>query len=660
MKKKHIAYIILVCFIIIYCFWVDDACCQTSFPEPVKVINEAGESLDFAWAGGMNSCQFGSIDMNFDGTKDLFVFDRNGNRILTFINNGNPGTDCYDYDPEYASLFPELVEWAILIDYNHDGLEDIFTYSPGYAAMRVYKNISVNSLAFELEVTPYLTSFQGGMHTNILVTYVDYPGIVDLDGDGDLDILTFWGLGSFVELHKNLSIEKYGNADSLDYEKTESCWGYFAESEESNIITLDTCFGWEHNRSDFTSRLPHTGSTFFMLDTDADQVFELALGDVDYPNVIFLKNGGTPDSAYMISQDPEFPATSLPIRLFSMPVLAYLDIGSSEMPQFERVHHDFALLSEKGLVGIHPAFADLDGDQDADMLVGNEHGTLLFYENTAGPGQSMNMVFRQSEFQQIDVGKFSTPQLVDLDRDELTDLVVGEEGGTIYFYKNYGTQQSPDFQFITDSLGKIDVTDPSLSLYGYSVPTFFKTAGGSFRLLVGSEQGKVFYYENIDGNLAGEFTESDSLFLNIGFEAIDPDRGMRTAAAITDFNNDGHFEMIVGNYSGGLEYFSKNSKPAVSLEIESPEMVNSPVKIIPNPAKDHFVIQFYNDIKDHTVQIILMDLSGRELKKWTIFARSMHRFNIHDVDSGVYILKGNYVDVNGLISYFCTKIVISK
>jgi hypothetical protein len=40
-----------------------------------------------------------------------------------------------------------------------------------------------------------------------LVTNVDYPAIFDIDNDGDLDILTFWGLGSFMELHQNMSVE---------------------------------------------------------------------------------------------------------------------------------------------------------------------------------------------------------------------------------------------------------------------------------------------------------------------------------------------------------------------------------------------------------------------------------------------------------------------
>jgi hypothetical protein len=189
----------------------------------------------------MNSCQFGAIDLNMNGIKDLFAFDRHGNRIMTFLNGGTPGQIDYTYAPEYAEKFPPLFDWVILKDYNNDGLEDIFTYSKEYPGIVVYKNVSDTELKFELEVYPFLTSFQGGGEVNILVTGVDYPGIADIDGDGDLDILVFGVFGSFVQYHRNMSMELFGHADSLKFEEVTRCWGRFAENDESNIIYLDTC-----------------------------------------------------------------------------------------------------------------------------------------------------------------------------------------------------------------------------------------------------------------------------------------------------------------------------------------------------------------------------------------------------------------------------------
>ncbi|MCB0779375.1 MAG: hypothetical protein KDC03_07565, partial [Flavobacteriales bacterium] len=55
-------------------------------------------------------------------------------------------------------------------------------------------------------------------NANLFVTQVDVPGIVDVDGDGDLDVLTFSIFGSYMEYHKNLSMELYGTCDSLTFE----------------------------------------------------------------------------------------------------------------------------------------------------------------------------------------------------------------------------------------------------------------------------------------------------------------------------------------------------------------------------------------------------------------------------------------------------------
>ena len=43
---------------------------------PVFAQNLPEVPLKYPWAGGMNSCQFGSIDLNFDGKSDLVIFDR--------------------------------------------------------------------------------------------------------------------------------------------------------------------------------------------------------------------------------------------------------------------------------------------------------------------------------------------------------------------------------------------------------------------------------------------------------------------------------------------------------------------------------------------------------------------------------------------------------
>ena len=106
----------------------------------LTVNNTNNQNIPNAWSGGLNSCQLSEIDLNLDGTKDLFIFERTGNRILPFINNGISNTISYNYESEYINAFPNLSDWALLIDYNADGKEDLFAYNGG--KVKVYRNSS--------------------------------------------------------------------------------------------------------------------------------------------------------------------------------------------------------------------------------------------------------------------------------------------------------------------------------------------------------------------------------------------------------------------------------------------------------------------------------------------------------------------------------------
>ena len=750
---------------IILLFPVNQLLSQDSYGASLLLVRDAtGGYYAFPWAGGMNSCQFGSVDLDMDGIKDLLVFDRTGDRVMPFLNEGLPGQASYVYVPHYAARFPPLRDWVILTDYDMDGREDIFTYSPGYAGMIVYRNVSEGELEFERVVYPYLTSFQGGGFVNILVTYVDYPGIVDVDGDGDLDILTFYGLGSFVEMHKNLSFEKYGHYDSLDFEKTTYCWGYFAESEESNELTLDTCIGWSHDPED-GKVLPHTGSTFLLLDLDGNGVLDLLLGDVDYPNLVALHNEGTADSAHMGAFEQFFPSYDRSVFLYSLPVAAFIDVdndgtrdllvspfdpnpalcankfsswlyyntGTNEVPDFTFERDDFlqgemidvgagsypcmadynadglmdlfignygyydsswldqnlilhtehtgkialyqdigteghpeftfitddlaglSTLEKKGLV---PSFADLDDDGDMDMIFGYEDGKIALYENIAGAGQQMEFQQVTLNFENIDAGDYSTPQLFDLDKDGTIDLIIGERKGNINFYKGSPGDQWMEFTLVTDSLGKINVTDPNLYLDGYSVPHFFRDKSGNTLLLVGSRQGEIYFYTGIDNNLSGSFSISDTLGEYLGLPGLKTDRGYLTSAMVRDLDGDGTPEMLAGNFSGGLEYLSMAAPPQVSGTGEG-NVAGEGFRLFPNPAQRQVSVVLNSDCDGYLDRIRLMDIRGNVVLDEAPSGVRGATLDISGISSGMYIISITVSSLNNTKTVIYRKLTIN-
>jgi hypothetical protein len=225
----------------------------------------------------------------------------------------------------------------------------------------------------------------------------------------------------------------------------------------------------------------------------------------------------------------------------------------------------------------------------------------------------MEMALRDQQYQGIDVGQFSAPALFDLDRDGLTDLVVGERGGNLNFYRNTGTAGNPLYELVTDSLGKVNVTDPNVSLDGFSVPFLMPDNQGHVQLLVGSEQGKLFYYAGIEDDLNGEFKESGELAALIGVPGFHADRGFRTGAALADLSGDGVPELVAGNFSGGLEYFSSGGHPAVSGVDEFPDL-DDLIRIYPNPAEEYFIVEFMDAEIYRMNSISLYDISGRMIR----------------------------------------------
>lgn len=694
----------------------------------IQVLDEQGYSYPQPWIGGLNACQFSEIDLDLDGRLDLVVFDRHGNRILPFLNYGARGESDYTYAPEYIIRFPPVREWMNLIDFNYDGRNDLFTYTTG--GIRIYENVSDTALTFRLKV-PLLYSFYYNGYVNLFALTDDYPVFTDIDLDGDMDVLNFFTLGKYINYHKNLSMEKYGVCDSLDFRLTEQCWGYFEESELSNVLTLNISCG---NRSDNRPLERHSGSTLLALDLDGDLDKDLLIGDVDYATIIGLLNGGTTDSAHMISQDTLFPSNSVPIHLMSMPVCNYLDVnndgirelvvspfdpgldrtdnyqsvwlyrnkGTNDAPVFELQQKDFiqewmvdmgagaypvlfdvdqdglqdllvgnfgyldsayyslgflyliyrsqvALFMNTGtagkplftlydrdfgglsslmITGAYPALYDLDNDGDADMLVGNSEGTLIFLENTAGPGQIPSFLPPVLNYQQIDAGHFSTPQLVDLDRDGDADLVIGNRNGTLSYYRNTGSADTPVFTLITEQLGGVDVTNINLSLDGYSTPCFFES-DGEYRLFVGSEFGDIFYYKDIDGNLTGTFTLVDDHYLYIR-------EGARTGMAIWNFNEDSYPDMIIGNYSGGITSFRGIIPPEVGVP-EIPGQFPG-IHIYPNPAHDVLYVELPATSYVSRINVQLVDILGRPVCPLQNVVSGTNEFRISGLPGGVYFM----------------------
>ena len=118
-----------------------------------------GEIMPHPFAGGLRAPQWSPIDMDGDGDEDLFVFDRDGNRILVFERGNSEWTER----PDWSEGWPEMRHWALLRDFDCDGLPDLFTSFQNN--IHVWKNMGLNpngAPSFEPFAIPLMASWDFG------------------------------------------------------------------------------------------------------------------------------------------------------------------------------------------------------------------------------------------------------------------------------------------------------------------------------------------------------------------------------------------------------------------------------------------------------------------------------------------------------------------
>jgi hypothetical protein len=196
---------------------------------------------------------------------------------------------------------------------------------------------------------------------------------------------------------------------------------------------------------------------------------------------------------------------------------------------------------------------DWNSDGKHDLLIGNTEGNIQIYINTASGNTPVMTAgeFIYASGNILNAGRRTAPVAADWNDDGKKDLLVGSMDGNIKIYINTGTDSRPVFNSpeLLEAGGKI------LNLGSRTAPRIKDwNRDGLMDILVGEIEGHVYCLQNVGEKNAPVFEKAEKLFLKSGEPIKYPDKAgtPRSRLFVSDWNNDGHNDILVGGVDGKI------------------------------------------------------------------------------------------------------------
>jgi len=580
-----------------------------------------GQKLSNPLAGGLDNPIFSEADLNNDGYEDLFIFDYNGKSISCYLTVLEDDQFKREYAPqssEYTSF--NKSDWVLLRDFNGDGVKDAFVRNSQneQAKISVYKGFYEENILKFTEYKNELIFLDEELSTPLFTGMFELPAIDDIDGDGDIDIITYAKSLGNLTLYKNNSVQAFNHADSLNFEIATECWGGFLEVGDSVVLSntpndciFDTLLVQKLTESKnkiFKNSNLHNGATLLTLDIDNDQDKDLILGDVfRSESLILLENNLNNNNDHFTKQMLCFPNYDFPIKIKYKPAAYNIDVDFDQKPDliispfsnqlgnienidvcwfYKNEGNQFKFIESDWLVkdmldvgsGSHPVTVDYNGDGLQDLVIAN-HGffsnekpvnsQLFLFENT-GDENKPSFELIDSNWLNLNqdlTGSSFAPTFGDIDNDNDIDIIVGLNNGELAFGENKSnTLTEFEINSFETFFGFIDAGQ-------YASPTLYDINDDTYLdLFIGNERGKILYFENKlpQGDLMFERTPDDDFFGNIQLNSTD---FFRTYAAPIICEVDGKPNLFVGSVDGNVKQFS-NIEVGEEAQLVSQNILN--------------------------------------------------------------------------------------
>ncbi|MFK8007683.1 MAG: T9SS type A sorting domain-containing protein [Saprospiraceae bacterium] len=478
-------------------------------------------------------------DIDGDGDMDILSASRIDNKIAWYENSDGLG----NFDTEQIiSVDAEQAYSVYSSDVDGDGDMDVISASVGDDKIAWYEN----------------TDGQGNFSDqNIISTSADGAYSVhssDLDGDGDMDILSASVLDDKVAWYKNLDGQGNFSAEQIISTDSDFAISVFSSDLDGDgdmdVLSAsesDDKVVWYKNTDglgDFSSeinpiQLIDFPRAVFAADLDGDSDMDILCASEEDNKISWYENidgQGNFIQQNILTSTAQWATTVVAGDIDNDGDMDVIAGSYGHVFWFENMDGaaDFsgAKIITSSIIETESVFvADIDGDGDLDVLAASSGDSKIkWYENVDGLGNfdsGNNINFFAENAQSV----FAQ----DLDNDGDMDVISGSSGDNIVaWYENL------------DGLGdfslKIIITEDVD--YVTSVSSADIDGDGDNDVIsVSRNDGKIAWYRN-DG--MGNFSDQMEIFSNTSF-AIH--------ASTTDIDMDGDLDIILSSYSGDLEWF---------------------------------------------------------------------------------------------------------
>lgn len=440
-----------------------------------------------------------------------------------------------------------------VIDLNGDGKLDLVQFESPSFRINPYINLSINGKSSYKYAPEYRPQFPEGLEGWIRT--------FDYDFDGDMDLFSYYNAG--ISCYRN----NYSSGGGLNFTQvSNSLLSTYGSGAPTNI---------------YVSRVNAPALTDTDNDGDMDILnFSISGSWVEHHRNVAVDSFGTAASmkfynvpvcwGYFVLSNNHNDAL-LPPVLPTCPLLPASPFRIDQPIADKPVKGPHALVTERANrhAGSSLEVYDQGGDGDKDVLNGDILSSNLLYIENCGTADSAWMCSQDTSFPSYNipanVRDVSGPHYFDGNNDGLKDLVVanffnsGEDYHNVWYYKNTTNNNSNVFSFQTDRW----LVDGMIEVGTGAHPSFFDVdQDGRTDLLVsndfyynnGSPKAKISYFRNTASSGPAEYT-----FVTDDFASVSSLNLLGVYLSFGDLDGDGDSDMLIGESDGGLVYYQNIS-----------------------------------------------------------------------------------------------------